>query len=129
MKIVAVSGYFDPFHVGHLDYFEMAKGLGGYLIVIVNSDHQARQKYGEPQMSEADRVRLIGALEIVDKAVLSIDDDMTQCETLSVLKPDIFANGGDRHLDDIPEVAVCIEHGIELVDGLGEKIRSSSDYR
>ncbi len=126
-KVVAVSGYFDPIHVGHLEYFEMSKKLGDKLVVIVNNNNQCVLKKGKPFMDEKDRVKIVQALAIVDEVVLSVDEDRSVCETLSLIKPNIFANGGDRHTTEVPESVVCREHGIEMVDGLGAKIRSSSD--
>ena len=127
MKIVVTSGYFDPLHVGHLECLEMAKELGDRLIVIVNSDLQAKLKKGKSFMNENDRLKIVLALKCVDHAFLSIDKDKSQCETLRYIKPDIFAKGGDRMSDEIPESKVCKELGIKIIDGLGEKIRSSSD--
>ena len=127
MKIVVTSGYFDPLHVGHLECLELAKHLGDKLIVIVNSDLQAKLKKGKSFMKEDDRMRIILALECVDEVFLSIDKDKSQCKSLKYLKPDIFAKGGDRMSDEIPESKVCRELGIEIVDGLGKKIRSSSE--
>ena len=127
MKIVATSGYFDPLHVGHLECLKLAKELGDKLIVIVNSDLQAKLKKGESFMNENDRMEIVLALKCVDEVYLSIDKDKSQCETLRHINPDIYAKGGDRMSDEIPEAKVCKELGIEIVDGLGEKIRSSSD--
>tara|TARA_A100001037_G_scaffold203664_1_gene182194 strand:- start:398 stop:811 length:414 start_codon:yes stop_codon:yes gene_type:complete len=127
MTIVAVSGYFDPLHVGHLEYLEMAKQLGDKLIVIINSDKQAELKKGKSFMNENDRVEIIGALKCVDEVFLSIDEDKSVCKSLEAIKPDIFANGGDRSLSEIPETAVMEKYNIKMVDGLGEKIRSSSE--
>ena len=127
MKIVATSGYFDPLHVGHLECLKLAKQLGDKLIVIVNSDFQAKLKKGQSFMNEKDRMEIILALKYVDEVFLSIDKDKTQCETLKYLKPNIFAKGGDRMISEIPESKICKELGIQIIDGLGEKIRSSSD--
>ena len=124
---VAVSGYFDPIHVGHLEYLELAKELGDELIVIVNNNNQCVLKKGKPFMDEVDRVKIVQALGIVDEAFLSIDEDKSVCASLDAIKPDIFANGGDRSTGEVPESVVCKKHGIEMVDGLGGKIRSSSD--
>jgi|TARA_B100001013_G_scaffold291908_1_gene191885 cytidyltransferase-like protein len=126
-KRVAVSGYFDPIHVGHLEYLKLAKELGDKLVVIVNNNHQCVLKKGKPFMDEADRVEIVKALEIVDEVFLSIDQDKSVCTSLERVKPNIFANGGDRHTGEVPETAVCKKHNIEIVDGLGDKIRSSSD--
>ena len=127
MKIVATSGYFDPLHVGHLECLELAKQLGDKLIVIVNNDLQAKLKKGRSFMSENDRMKIVSALKCVDEVFLSIDKDKTQCKSLEYLKPNIFAKGGDRLSNEIPESKTCHELGIEIIDGLGDIIRSSSD--
>ena len=124
---VAVSGYFDPIHIGHLEYLKMAKDLGDYLIVIVNNDYQSNLKKGKSFMNELDRVEIVKALKLVDEVFLSIDKDKTVCKSLEKLKPDIFANGGDRSTEEIPEVEVCVNFNIKMIDGLGDKIRSSSE--
>ena len=126
--IVVASGYFDPLHVGHIEYLEKAKQLGDELVVIVNSDVQARIKKGRSFMREEDRLKIVKSLKCVDKALISIDNNSSVCESLRLVKPHIFANGGDRKEEEIPEAEVCRELGIEMVDGLGEKIRSSSGY-
>ena len=126
-KTVAVSGYFDPIHVGHIEYLELAKKIGDYLIVIVNNDFQASLKKGKSFMNENDRVEIVSALKCVDEVFLSIDKVSSVCKSLEHLKPDIFANGGDRKLDEIPETSVMKKYNIKMVDGLGKKIRSSSD--
>lgn len=128
MKTVVASGYFDPIHVGHVEYLEMAASLGDRLVVIVNSDLQAELKKGESFMNENDRLKIVSSLRVVDDVLLSIDKDKTVCESLKFLKPDIFAKGGDRTSDEIPEAVTCREIGADIVDGLGAKIRSSSDY-
>ena len=124
---VAVSGYFDPIHIGHLEYLKMAKDLGDYLIVIVNNDYQSNLKKGKSFMNELDRVEIVKALKLVDEVFLSIDKDRTVCKSLEKLKPDIFANGGDRSTEEIPEAEVCVNFNIKMIDGLGDKIRSSSE--
>ena len=124
---VAVSGYFDPIHIGHLEYLKMAKDLGDYLIVIVNNDYQSNLKKGKSFMNELDRVKIVKALKLVDEVFLSIDKDRTVCKSLEKLKPDIFANGGDRSTEEIPEAEVCVNFNIKMIDGLGDKIRSSSE--
>jgi len=127
MKTVAVSGYFDPLHVGHLEYFKLAKQLGDRLVVIVNNDEQAKLKKGKSFMSEEDRVAIIKELKVVDEVFLSIDDDSSVCKSLTFIHPEVFANGGDRKNHEVPETQVCRELNIVIVDGLGEKIRSSSE--
>ena len=123
---VAVSGYFDPIHIGHLDYLELAKKLGDKLVVIVNNNHQCKLKKEKPFMDELDRIRIVESLGIVDEVFLSIDSDRSVCKSLEEIKPDIFANGGDRATSEVPESVVCKKYNIEMVDGLGDKIRSSS---
>ena len=126
MTIVAISGYFDPIHVGHLDFIEKASDLGT-LIVIVNNDKQAIKKKGKSFMSQEDRLKIINSLRDVDSAFISIDKDSSVSKTLEVIRPDIFANGGDRNFENSPETKVCKKLGIRMVDGLGKKIRSSSE--
>jgi cytidyltransferase-like protein len=127
-RTVVASGYFDPIHVGHIEYLEMAAKLGDKLIVIVNNDNQAALKKGAPFMTEGDRLKIVSSLKCVDEVFLSIDEDPTVCRSLQAVSPDIFAKGGDRFVDEIPEATTCKEIGAEIVDGLGMKIRSSSDY-
>jgi len=122
------SGYFDPIHVGHIEYLEMAAKLGDKLVVIVNNDNQAALKKGAPFMTEEDRLKIVSSLKCVDEVFLSIDEDSTVCRSLQAVSPNIFAKGGDRFIDEIPEATTCKEIGAEIVDGLGMKIRSSSDY-
>ena len=126
MKVVAISGYFDPIHVGHLVYINMAKKLGDKLVVIVNNNYQCELKKGKPFMDEKDRVVIVSNLKNVDEVFLSIDKDKTVCASLEKIKPDIFANGGDRKNYEIPESHICKKYDIKIIDGLGEKIRSSS---
>jgi len=123
---IAVSGYFDPIHVGHLEYLKMAKSLGDTLVVIVNNNHQCVLKKGKFFMDEKDRLEIVKAIKYVDEVFLSVDEDKTVCESLELIRPNIFANGGDRSTAEVPETSVCKKYKIEMVDGLGEKIRSSS---
>ena len=125
--IVAVSGYFDPLHVGHLEYFQLAKQLGDKLYVIVNNDVQAVLKKQTSFMNENDRLEIIKSLSIVDNALLSIDQDKSVSKTLEKIKPDIFGNGGDQIKGSIIEEETCIRNNIKIVDQLGKKIRSSSE--
>ena len=127
MKTVAISGYFDPIHVGHLEYIELSKRMGDYLVVIVNNNHQCKLKKGKHFMDESDRIKIVESIKGVDEVFLSIDSDKTVCKSLEKIKPDIFTNGGDRHNQEIPESVVCKKYGIQLLDGMGKKIRSSSD--
>lgn len=126
-KIVCVSGYFNPFHQGHLELFERARALGSRLYVIVNNDRQSILKKGSTFMPEGERLRIIRALSCVDAAVLACDEDRTVCRTLRVVRPHIFANGGDvTEGSSCPEEPVCRELSIEMVYGLGDKVQSSS---
>ncbi len=126
MKTVTISGYFDPLHVGHIEYIKLAKKLGDKLIVIVNNDAQCKIKKGKFFMNQEDRLEIIKSIMWVDDAILSIDSDGTVCKSLASLKPNVFANGGDRHNKEIPESDICRKLGIKIIDGLGKKIRSSS---
>ena len=132
-KAIIVSGYFNPLHKGHLELFEKAKAAGDKLWVIVNSDHQRALKGSKEFMDEDERLIIIKAIGIVDKALISVDKDKTQCATLRFLANEygteydlFFANGGDQNNDSIPEVQICKEEGIGLIEGLGDKIQSSS---
>ena len=127
-KIVCVSGYFDPIHVGHIEYFKKSKEIGDKLMVIVNNDEQATLKKGKPFMPADERIQLIKELKCVDIVVKSIDTDRTVCKTLETVepKPYYFCNGGDQNNNTIPEGEVCNKRNIELRDGFGNKIQSSS---
>ena len=132
-KAIIVSGYFNPLHKGHLELFEKAKAKGDALWVIVNSDLQRELKKSKTFMDEDERLIIVKAIGIVDKALVSIDKDKTQCASLSYLAKEygveydlFFANGGDQNNDSIPEMSICKEVGIELIEGLGDKIQSSS---
>lgn len=127
MTTVAVSGYFDPLHVGHIEMFKLAKDLGDKLIVILNNDKQAAMKKGKPFMPAEERKKILEELRCVDEVFMSIDEDRTVCKSLESVKPDIFANGGDRKNYEIPEAKICNEIGTKIVDGLGDKIQSSSE--
>ena len=124
---VAASGYFDPLHIGHVEYLELAKNLGDKLIVIINNDKQARIKKGYVFMQQEERAKIIRSLKCVDEVCISIDEDSTVCRSLEMIKPDIFAKGGDRYSHEIPEAEICRKYGIKITDSLGEKIRSSSE--
>ena len=132
-KAVIVSGYFNPIHVGHLELFENASNEGDFLIVIVNSDLQRELKGSKEFMSEDERLKIVQSIKGVGLALLSIDKDSTQNETLKQLYNEYgamwdltFANGGDQTNKSIPESVTCNKLGIKLVDGLGDKIQSSS---
>ena len=130
---VIVSGYFNPIHKGHLEYFHNAKSHADALFVIVNSDHQRALKGSKEFQDEEERVIIVSNFSVVDKVILSIDKDRTVCETIAYIHKEFgheyelaFANGGDQNNDTIPEKPVCERLGVALIDGLGDKIQSSS---
>ena len=132
-KAIIVSGYFNPIHKGHLEYFNNAKALCDELFVIVNNDHQRALKGSTEFQKEDERMIIVSNIKAVDKAILSIDQDRTVCETIRMIANEYganyvlgFANGGDQNNDIIPERPICEEAGITLIDGLGDKIQSSS---
>lgn len=133
---VIISGYFNPFHGGHLDLIEGGRQLGDKLIAIVNNDEQQRIKKGKVIMKEEVRLRIVKAIRFVDEAFLSVDKDPTQIETLKLAAKKyaddklIFANGGDRNSgEEIPETAICSALGIELAFGVGGDIKADSSTR
>jgi cytidyltransferase-like protein len=132
-KLVIVSGYFNPIHKGHLEYFQNARALGDELLVIVNSDHQRELKGTKEFQDQTERLFIVSNIKSVDRALISIDKDRTVCATLAHVAGELcgeyrlaFANGGDQNNETIPERPVCERLGIELLDGLGDKIQSSS---
>lgn len=130
MKVVIISGYFNPLHGGHLDMIEAAAKLGDRLVVVVNNDKQQILKKGKIILDEDNRTRLLRALRDVDEVVLSLDDDPTVIKTLEFIAKQyhgeqlIFAQGGDRDSDKVnPEADVCSKYGITIVYGVGTEIR------
>ena len=133
MKAIIVSGYFNPIHKGHLEYLNCAKAIADKLFVIVNNDNQRALKGSKEFQDEEERLIIISNIQAVDEAVLSIDQDRTVCETIRLISQEFgkeyelaFANGGDQNNESIPEAPICKELGVSLIDGLGEKIQSSS---
>ena len=130
--VVAVSGGFDPLHVGHTRMMREAKKLGDELVVILNNDNWLKKKKGFAFMPQRERKELIEAVKWVDRVVFTghkaNSSDMSVCAELKKIKPHIFANGGDRKLDNIPEVPVCREIGCRMVFNVGEggQVQSSS---
>lgn len=125
-KTVLVSGGFDPPHIGHVRMFKEAAEWGT-VIVAINSDEWLMRKKGYVFMPWEERAELIGAYDFVDHVVMAKDDDRTVVASLDELRPDIFANGGDRGDINTPEARFCRENGIEMMWGIGGgKIQSSS---
>jgi len=129
MRVVAISGYFNPIHSGHIDYINSAKSLGDFLVVIVNNDNQVKLKGSTPFQDENERVKI---------AFLSADNDSTVCNSLRLIfskyrndpffEDMIFCNGGDRREGGVPEDILTDELGIRMVYNVGgEKIQSSSE--
>ena len=132
-KAIIVSGYFNPLHKGHIEYFHKAKEMGDMLFVIVNNDSQRKLKKSKLFMLEEERILIVNELNVTNMVFLSIDQDRTVCETLEKINKDFsnkyklyFANGGDQNNSSSPETSVCKKLGIELLEGMGDKIQSSS---
>ena len=133
LKVIITSGYFNPIHKGHLEYFNNAKAKADKLFVIVNNDFQRKLKGSKEFQDENERMTIVSNLKAVDKAILSIDMDHTVCKTIKMIAEQFgeefdieFANGGDQSNDKIPEQNICEQMNITLIDGLGDKIQSSS---
>lgn len=132
-KAIIVSGYFNPIHKGHLEYINKAKSFSDALFVIVNNDHQRALKGSKEFQLEEERMLIVSNLKAVDTVVLAIDSDRTVCATIEKIANEFganfdfaFANGGDQNNETIPEIDICEKMGIALLDGLGDKIQSSS---
>lgn len=131
MTTVAISGGFDPLHIGHIELIQKAKELGDKLIIILNNDNWLMAKKGFVFMNETERKTVLSAIRGVDEVVVTSHSqnpsDMSVCAELEKLKPDIFANGGDRKPGNVPEYELCEKLGIKMAFNLGDKIQSSSD--
>src|SRR6056300_316697 len=132
-KAIIVSGYFNPIHKGHLDYFNNAKALADKLFVIVNNDHQRELKGSKEFQDENERLLIVSNIKTVDKVILSSDKDRTVCKSIENIVSQFgseynlaFANGGDQNNNNIPEREICKKLNVTLIDGLGDKIQSSS---
>lgn len=130
--VVAVSGGWDPIHIGHIRLLQESKELGDKLVVIINNDNWLKKKKGFVFMSQEERKEVIEAIRGVDEVVLTKHplepEDMSVCSELKSIRPHIFANGGDRKEDNVPEVMMCKEMGCDLVFNIGHggKVQSSS---
>ena len=129
MTTVAVSGGYDPIHVGHIRSIREGKKLGDKLIVILTRDDQLIQKKGYYFMPYEERKEILENIEGVGQVVPNIDEGITSNESLEYYRPDIFAKGGDRSENNMPEIEkmVCAKIGCRIIYGVGgHKIQSSS---
>ena len=126
-KLVAVSGGFDPVHVGHVRMIHEAS-LNGDVIIIANSDAWLKRKKGYVFMPYDERQEILAAFKGVVDVVEASDEDDTVCKTLEKIHPDIFPNGGDRKEGNVPEYDTCSKLGIDMLFGIGgnDKPQSSS---
>jgi len=130
--VVAVSGGFDPLHIGHVRMFNEAKKFGDKLVVIINNDNWLMKKKGYVFMPQHERKEIIESFAAVDEVVFTDHQnnptDMSVSDALRKLRPDIFANGGDRLTHNTPEIDACAEIGsrMEYNVGAGGKVQSSS---
>ena len=138
MRVVVISGYFNPIHTGHLDYINAASDMGDKLVVIVNNDKQVSIKGSTPFMEEVQRMRIVNSIKGVNKTVLSIDTDGAVTETLKLIYDEysvdyffdsmVFANGGDRTKGNSPEEEYCNWRWIRTAYNVGgKKTQSSSE--
>ena len=133
LKVIIVSGYFNPIHKGHLEYFNNAKKQADKLFVIVNNDNQRKLKGSKYFQDENERMFIVSNIKAVDEVILSIDTNRTVFKTIESIAKEFgdkfklsFANGGDQNNDNCPEKDICNKYNVELIDGLGDKIQSSS---
>jgi len=130
--VIAVSGGFDPVHVGHVRMMKEAKKIGGKLVVILNNDNWLMKKKGFVFMPQAERKEIIENFWFVDQVIVTKhkkgDEDYSVCRELKTLCPDVFANGGDRKPYNTAEVELCNIFGIDMKFNVGGgKLQSSSD--
>ena len=126
---VAISGAFDPIHVGHIRYVREAAKLGDRLVVILNGNDFLLRKKGVVFMPFKERKKILQNVKGVNEVIASVDEDQTVRKTLELVKPDIFAKGGDwTGPENIPEAETCRRIGCKLVTNVGGgKIRSDSE--
>lgn len=130
---IVVAGGYDVLHEGHIESMIRARALGDRLKVITHPDEVLIRKKGYCQLPLRDRISILRSLRFVDDVIVSDMADWesgTVANTLKILKPNIFAKGGDRTPDNMPqsEIDACNEIGCQIVYGVGEKLGSSSDY-
>ncbi|WP_410651926.1 adenylyltransferase/cytidyltransferase family protein [Amycolatopsis sp. cmx-4-54] len=137
-KASIVSGYFNPLHQGHLDLFEAAQARSGYLIVIVNNDHQQVLKKGRVIQTEDIRARIVRALRIVDDVYIAVEQGPGIDESFDQIRAAYpgteleFCNGGDRRsIDELPadEVEAGARNDITMVYGIGGTDKADSSTR
>jgi len=136
-KVVMVSGGFDPIHVGHLEMLEEAKELGNRLVAVVNCDAWLIRKKGRFLMNQEDRAKLIKSIRYVDDVFILESERDDVSEAIEIIRPDIFANGGDRDKRNATDpksslywdIKTCKKLGINMIFNVGKngKIRSSSE--
>ncbi len=138
--IVAVSGGFDPLHVGHVRMIQEAKKLGNVLVVILNNDNWLMKKKGFVFMPQKERKEIIESIKGVDRVVptghTKNTNDRSICKELEKIRPHIFANGGDRNEKDaadpnsslFKDTQVCKDYDIKMIFNVGKggKVQSSS---
>ena len=125
--VVAISGGFDPIHSGHIDLINNASAYGK-VVVILNSDDWLVRKKGKYFMNWHERAKILLNIKNVDDVIAVNDKGNSVCDALLKLKPDYFANGGDRKENNTPELTLCLELGIKLLFNIGgNKIQSSSE--
>ncbi len=133
-----VSGYFSPLHEGHLDMFEEARALTGFLIVVVNNDRQQILKKGRIIQSEVPRARIVSALKVVDSTYIAVEDGPGIDESFDIIRRDFpdteleFCNGGDRKdagMVPANEVAAAERNNISMLWGIGGYDKADSSSR
>jgi D-beta-D-heptose 7-phosphate kinase/D-beta-D-heptose 1-phosphate adenosyltransferase len=134
MTRVFIAGGFDPIHAGHIDHIIKARSLGDELLVILQNDENLINKKGYCLLPYDDRYAVLTAIKYVNKVAENIDKDGTCAKTIeyimsSNVKLDIFAKGGDRTPENMPqnELDICKRLGIRIVYGCGDLINSSSE--
>ena len=132
--MVIVSGYFNPLHKGHIEYINKSSSYGDFLIAIINSDLQVSLKKSKKFMCENERLMIVKNLKSVDNAIISIDSDRTVQASILMIYNNykdefdfIFTNGGDQFFEKSPEFKLCKKLDIQMIDGMGKKIQSSSN--
>ena len=124
-KMILVSGGFDPPHIGHVRMFKEAAKWGD-VVVAINSDDWLKRKKGYVFMTWEERAEIIREFASVDVVIAFDDSDNTACAAITKVRPDAFANGGDRKKDNTPEMDLCDELGIQMLWGIGGKDKPQS---